>query len=28
MPWHATTATIAHEDLMTIIWLSWLQIDL
>ncbi|MFI4932016.1 MAG: hypothetical protein ACHP83_17365 [Burkholderiales bacterium] len=27
-PWHATTATIAHEDLMTVMWLSRLQIDL
>jgi len=27
-PWHATTATIAHDDLMTIMWLSRLQIDL
>ena len=27
-PWHVTTATIAHEDLMTVMGLSRLQIDL
>jgi hypothetical protein len=28
MPWLATTATIAHDELMTVMWMSRLQIEL
>jgi hypothetical protein len=28
MPWLATTSTLAHDDLMNIMWMSRLQVDL